>query len=281
MYLGWRWVFSSSSLSSYTPTAVQEAFHALFSLFFPDDCRICGRPLQHASRIPLCPGCRRAPEPFAAEFFCATCGTPFENAFPLDPEGRCALCRHGLRGFDAAYCYGSYEGLLREWIHLYKYGRVKTMAGPLIELLAAALPRHERLDCVVPVPLHWRRRWQRGFNQAELLARGIARKWHLPVVPALRRVRYTPTQTSLSNTARRKNVTAAFAGRSSVSGQRVLLVDDVLTTGATAAACAAALRRCGAARIVLLTAARADRRMAVPYAATADTHPEENSNHGQ
>jgi ComF family protein len=229
----------------------------------------------------LCPGCLRAPEPFAADFFCSSCGTPFENAFPLDAEGRCALCRHGLRGFDAAYCYGAYEGLLREWIHLYKYGRVKTMARPLVDLLAAALPRHEHLDCVVPVPLHWRRRWQRGFNQAELLAHGIARKWHLPVISALRRLRHTPTQTGLSNAARRKNVTAAFVCRRLAPGQRVLLVDDVLTTGSTAAACAAALRRSGAARVVLLTAARADRRLATPYAASADLHSEETPNHGQ
>lgn len=234
--------------------------------------------MQLASRIPLCPECLRAPEPFSADFFCSSCGTPFENAFPLDEEGRCALCRHGLRGFDAAYCYGGYEGLLREWIHLFKYGRVKTMARPLVDLLAAALPRHERLDCVVPVPLHWRRRWERGFNQAELLARGIARKWHIPVVRALRRVRHTPTQTSLSNTARRKNVTAAFACRRALAGQRVLLIDDVLTTGATAAVCAAALRRSGAARVVLLTAARADRRLTIPI--TSDVNSEETSNHG-
>jgi len=234
--------------------------------------------LQLASRIPLCPECLRPPEPFAAEFFRSSCGTPFENTFPLDEEGRCALCRHGLRGFDEAYCYGPYEGLLREWVHLFKYCRVKTMAGPLVELLASALPRHELLDCVVPVPLHWRRRWERGFNQAELLARGIARKWHIPVVRALRRVRHTPTQTSLSNTARRKNVTAAFACRRPLEGQRVLLVDDVLTTGATAAVCAAALRRSGAARVVLLTAARADRRLTIPM--TSDVDSEETSNHG-
>jgi len=231
--------------------------------------------LQLASRIPLCPECLRAPEPFAAEFFCASCGTPFENAFPLDEEGRCALCRHGLRGFDAADRYGAYEGLQREWVHLYKYGRVQAMAGPLVELLAAALPRNEHLDCVVPVPLHWRRRWERGINQAELLARGIGRKWHIPVVRALRQVRHTPTQTSLSNAARRKKVTAAFACRRSVAGHRVLLVDDVLTTGA---ACASALRRSGAARVVLLTAARSDRRLAAPI--TSDVDSEETSNHG-
>jgi ComF family protein len=209
-----------------------------------------------------------------AEFSCASCGTPFESAFPLDAEGRCA--RRHVRGFDAAYCYGPYEGLRREWIHLYKYGRVKTMTRPLVELLATALPLPEGLDCVVPVPLNWRRRWLRGFKPAELLARGIARKCHLAVISALRRVRRTPTQTSLSNSARRKNVAAAFAGRGSVSGQRVLLVDDVLATGSTAAACAAVLRRSGAVRV----AARADRRLVVPYAATADLHSEETANHG-
>ena len=86
----------------------------------------------------------KAPEPLSAEFFCVSCRTPFQNAFPLDAEGRCALCRHGLRGFDAAYCFGSYEGVLRELIHLYKYGRIKTLARPLGALLAAALPREER-----------------------------------------------------------------------------------------------------------------------------------------
>jgi ComF family protein len=217
--------------------------------------------LREASRIPLCSDCLRPPEALTAEYSCASCGTPFENAYPLDSEGRCALCRHGLRGFDAAYCFGSYEGRLREWIHLYKYGRVKSMAKPLVELLAAALPRTQRFDVVTPVPLHWRRRWQRGFNQSELLAGGIARKWGVPVVRALRRRKHTPTQTGLSHSARRKNVAAVFASRCSMSGQRILLIDDVLTTGATGAACAAVLRRAGAATVVLATVARADRRL--------------------
>jgi ComF family protein len=232
--------------------------------------------LRLISRIPLCAECLRAPEPLVAEYFCVSCGTPFENRFPLDAEGRCALCRNGLRGFDAAYCFGSYEGRLREWIHLYKYGRIRTMAKPLIELLVRALPRSESFDAVVPVPLHWRRRWQRRFNQSELLARGIARKWNVPVIRALRRLRHTPTQTGLSNSARRKNVAAVFAARRVLSGQRILLVDDVLTTGSTAAACAGALRRAGASRVTLLTVARADRRLP----AILQSVPEE-SPHGE
>jgi ComF family protein len=181
----------------------------------------------------------------------------------LDAEGRCALCRFGLRGFDAAYCFGAYEGVLRELIHLYKYGRVKTLARPLGALLAAALPREERFDAVTPVPLHWRRQWQRGFNQSDLLARTIARRCGIPVIQALKRVRPTVAQAGLSNTGRRQNVAAAFRPRRTVEGKRILLIDDVMTTGSTAAACALALKRAGAAKVALLTVARVDRRMGV------------------
>jgi len=216
--------------------------------------------------VPVCPGCLAGLQPLDAEFFCVSCRTPFLNAFPLDSEGRCALCRGGLRGFDAAYCFGSYEGTLRELIHLYKYGKVRTLAGPLGDLLAAALPRGERFDAVAPVPLHWFRQWQRGFNQSELLARDIARRTGIPVVRALRRLRSTSAQAGLSNTSRRRNVAGAFACRPGAAGggirrKRILLVDDVMTTGSTAAACALALKRAGAAHVALLTVARVDRRM--------------------
>ena len=204
------------------------------------------------------------PQPFHAEHFCVSCRTPFQNGFPLDSEGRCALCRSGLRGFDAAYCYGSYEGTLRQLVHLFKYSRVRTLAKPLSDLLASALPLEEMFDAVVAVPLHWRRQWQRGFNQSELLAQAMARRRGIPVIHALRRTRATQTQAGLSNTDRRRNVSAAFqvSGKAKqLTGRRVLLIDDVMTTGATAAACARALKQAGVARVVLLTVARVDRRM--------------------
>jgi ComF family protein len=208
----------------------------------------------------VCRRCIQSPEPLDAEFFCVSCRTPFQNAFPLDTEGRCALCRSGLRGFDAAYSFGAYEGALRQLIHLFKYGKIRTLARPLGSLLARAMPRDESFDAIVPVPLYWRRRLQRGFNQSELLARRIARSTGVPVVRALRRVQATPTQAGLSNSARRSNVAGAFRSRS-LTGQRILLIDDVMTTGSTATACAMALKRAGAKRVALLTVARVDRRM--------------------
>ena len=137
------------------------------------------------------------------------------------------------------------------------------------------MPRDESFEAVTPVPLHWRRQWDRGFNQSDLLAREIARRCGIPAVHALKRVRSTLTQAGLSNTGRRRNVAKAFQCRRGarwarcVAGKRILLIDDVMTTGSTAGSCALALKRAGAARVALLTVARVDRRMDDSRAATA------------
>jgi ComF family protein len=190
---------------------------------------------------------------------------PFINGAPLDAEGVCPLCRRGLRGFDSSYCYGAYDGKLRKLIHLLKYDRMRPLAAHLGELMATALPPGEQVDAVVPVPLHWRRRWRRGFNQSELLARIVARRYGLKVSRALRRGRPTASQAGLTRSMRRANVAGAFFVRSrqEVEGRRILLVDDVMTTGATASACGTALKRAGARRVTVLTLARVDRRAGV------------------
>ena len=197
-----------------------------------------------------------------AEFACTQCHTPFLNEAPLRPTGVCALCRSGAAMYQAVYSYGFYEGALRKLVHLFKYQRIATLAEPLGQLLVAALPRGERFDVIVPLPLHWWRRYRRGFNQAALLAKPISRATGWPVEPLLRRVKNTPAQAGLTRAARRRNVAGAFRAASAerLRGQRVLLIDDVLTTGATAAAAAATLRRAGAARVAVLTLARVDRR---------------------
>ena len=204
----------------------------------------------------------------AAEYFCATCGTPFLNEYPLGADGRCGMCRAGAIAFDAAYCFGSYEDSLRELIHLLKYTRVKPLARTLGGYLLRALPVDTAFDAVVPVPLHWRRRWERGFNQAKLLAREVSRKRGVPLIEPLRRVRATTTQTGLTNAKRRDNVAGAFRVRrgSTIRNLRILLVDDVMTTGATASACASVLKRAGARSVTLLTLARVDRRIPLPAA---------------
>jgi ComF family protein len=223
--------------------------------------------LQDLSRVPVCRACLAKPEPLAADYYCVQCRAPFLSRFPLDDQGRCALCRRGVRGFDAAYSFGFYENELRKLIQLFKYGRIRTLAGPLGKLLARALPREEDFDVIVPMPLHWRKRWQRGFNQAELLADQIGRRCSAPVFNALRRVRGTASQAGLTSAKRRANVSGAFqASRPAqrnlaLDGRRVLLIDDVMTTGATAAAGARALKRAGARQVILLTLARADRRL--------------------
>ena len=195
------------------------------------------------------------------------CRAPFASRFPLDDQGRCSLCRRGVRGFDAAYSFGFHENELRNLIHLFKYGGIRTLAVPLGRLLARALPREHAFDMIVPMPLHWRKRWQRGFNQAELLALEIGRRTNVPVRNALRRVRNTASQAGLTSSKRRENVSGAFQAarggktRNALHGRSVLLIDDVMTTGASAASCARALKRAGARQVTLLTLARADRRM--------------------
>ena len=186
------------------------------------------------------------------------------NRAPLDESGRCALCRLGLNGFDQVYSFGAYEGVLRKLIHVFKFAGVRTLKRPLGSLLARALPRESSFDAIVPMPLHWRRRWQRGFNQSELLAREIGRKWSVPVCALVRRKKATAPQAGLTSAQRRKNVQGAFEVRKGkrLKGMRILLIDDVLTTGATASACARALKRAGAAHVTFLALARRDRRAA-------------------
>jgi ComF family protein len=242
--------------------AARKALCGFFNLIFTDECRVCGESLQEVSRIPVCSRCLSEPELLIAEHYCVACRTPFVTPYPLDKSGRCGLCRAGLQGFDAVYSYGSYEGTLRKLIHIYKYNGVEPLAAPFGKFLAQVLPREQTFDVIVPMPLHWRKRWQRGFNQAELLAKEISRRWNVPVERVVRRRRGSVAQAGLSNAQRRKNVAHVFkaAKGKPLEGKRVLLVDDVFTTGATASSCARVLKRAGAAHVTLLALARTDRR---------------------
>lgn len=179
-------------------------------------------------------------------------------------EAVCARCDLDPAPYASAHATASYDGAGRALLLLFKYGKVASLArfwAARMAAAAAALPSAPRL--VVPVPLGRQRQRERGFNQSALVARRLARtmRWDAPR-GALVRSRETASQTGLNPAERERNVAGAFrAVPRLVAGRQVLLVDDVLTTGATARAAAAALRQAGAARVDLLTAARAELRL--------------------
>jgi ComF family protein len=170
-----------------------------------------------------------------------------------------------LANFNSAYSFGSFEGPLQQLIHLFKYAKIESLAEPLSRLLFQALPLDRNFDAVIAMPMHWRKQWERGFNQAELLARPVARRFGLKLWTNLRRRRYTQSQAGLTETERRANLKNSFALRKpgQAAGKRFLLIDDVFTTGATLRAAAAVLKSAGAAHVSALTLARVDRRGAL------------------
>lgn len=183
------------------------------------------------------------------------------ESYPLDGHDICGTCRKGKPNFDATYSYGSYDGPLRELIRLFKYSRIESLSKPLSRLMVRAIPRHLSFDLVMPMPMHWYRQWRRGFNQAELLARPVARQYGMPLSRHLRRVRLGKVQAGLGAEARRENLKRAFRVKRTdeISGKKILLIDDVLTTGSTLRAAAGALKAAGAAEVVTLTLARVAR----------------------
>jgi competence protein ComFC len=201
---------------------------------------------------PACFGCHRR-----GEWLCADCRRDLPR---LGPDG---ALRAGVGGLAASWSAYAFDGALRGAIHRLKYAGARHYAEPLGELLADSWVFGEmagaRADVVVPVPLHPRRESERGYNQSLLLARELGADRCLPVDDrALQRTRDTASQTRLSAAKRRENVAGAFqAERGRVAGRRVLLVDDVQTTGSTLAECAAALRRAGATEVWAVTVARA------------------------
>lgn len=180
------------------------------------------------------------------------------EAYPLDGHDICRVCRGGKPSFDATYSYGSYDGVLRELIRLFKYSRIESLSKPLGRLMVRAIPNHLGFNVVMPMPMHWYRQWRRGFNQAELLARPVARLYGIPLSRNLKRVRLGKVQAGLGAEARRENLRRAFQVKraSEISGKNILLIDDVLTTGSTLRAASAALKAAGAAQVTTLTLAR-------------------------
>jgi ComF family protein len=223
---------------------------ALVRTFLPACCALCRRDLPwQGSAAGVCAACWGAVREHVPA--CPRCGDPDS---PAGEE--CLACRNQAPPWRAAAAVGPYEGALRDLVLLCKQGRRDELVRPLARLLGAAFRRTgwPRPTAIVPVPMWWGRRLRRGFNQAELLADELAAGVGSPRVAALGRRRGRP-QAGLGRSERRRLGRASLTIRHPVAGP-VLLVDDVLTTGATAAACAHALRAAGAQDVYVLTLAR-------------------------
>jgi ComF family protein len=228
-------------------------------LLFPARCAACEAPLKGAPNPWFCNDCWAALPVYGWEG-CDRCGRPIEVR-NLPPGWRCGDCLKAPPAFARARALGPYEGALAEAIRLMKYRERPGLARALVGRidLDAAPPDLWEVDLVVPVPLHRRRLHWRGYNQSARLARALGARLGRPAPEGvLARTRFTPPQVGLTRPQRADNVKGAFAvaRRDVAKGVRVLLVDDVFTTGATIGACARALRRAGAERVTVWTATR-------------------------
>lgn len=235
--------------------------HGVAQLAFPNSCLICDAPETDSIgfRHGLCIDCYLSvtTDPHAACPRCAQTTGPYGDAM-----GGCSRCRNESVGFQSALRLGPYEHRLRDAVIRAKgaFGEnLAEMMGRVFWETACPTLSNRGVDLVVPVPLHWRRRWVRGFNQAASVAREIAAGLGIEFAPgALMRVRHTPQQLQPSASARRENVRGAFRvpPGASVERKRILLVDDVMTTGATAGEAARMLREAGAEWVMAAILAR-------------------------
>jgi ComF family protein len=230
-------------------------------LLYPNLCLICDSPEGETStfRHGVCNDCHTAVaiDPFSTCPWCAQTVGPH-----TDTSDGCAECRGTALGFERAVRLGPYAGKLRDAVL-----RIKVLAGEgLADLLGRIFAesrgeafRTSAFDLVAPIPLHWWRKWTRGYNQVEAVARELANGLNVPFAPKLlRRVKWTTQQSQPTRAARQENVRGAFAVArgARLVGKTVLLVDDVMTTGSTLGEAARTLRAAGADRVVVAVLAR-------------------------
>jgi ComF family protein len=240
------------------PRRYRSWLEPVLDLVFPALCPVCGERSDDRTHRPFCAACWSG-LPLWDDAGCPGCARLFVG---LPAGSSCEECRRAPPPFQWARAAGAYRDGLRAAIHALKFrGRV-AVAAPLAGLLAErGAAAAASVDAVVPVPLHPVRLAERGFNQAEVLAAPCARAWARPLVTGtLVRTRPTRPQTELDAAERGANVAGAFSVRrpAALAGLRVLLIDDVLTTGATARAAAHALREAGATAVGVLVVARVE-----------------------
>ena len=235
----------------------------LLGLLFPARCALCGASLPPAGPGGLCGPCRGR-LPAIRQPYCPRCGRQVHGAVPVPFDTPCGGCRVRPPRFGTCRSAGRYEGSLRECVHLMKFGDRRDLAEPLGAFMAESFAREcpgASYDALVPVPISPERRRERGFNQSLDLARVLGRRAGIAVEKrALARRGGRPSQRALSRAQRRLNVRGEFAVPDPrlAAGRRLLLVDDVYTTGATAAECVSTLLAAGAAGVDVYTLARGE-----------------------
>lgn len=228
------------------------------NLLLPPACLLCGERLPTDGPAgDFCAACRLGlPRPAPAS--CPVCAVAYRTPIPSDHH--CENCLRHPPPFNRVVAVGPYAGTLQEAVQRFKYRGQLSLERPMGTLLVDAL-KNAGVRCpslVVPVPLHVSRLRERGYNQSLQLARQVGRQLAVPVAPhLLRRVRATATQQGLDAVSRKHNLRKAFAVAGQLTGCHLLLVDDVMTTGATGRECAAALRAAGAATIDIAVIGRA------------------------
>ena len=235
-----------------------EKIRSALDLIYPRNCQFCTVPLSEREPGVICASCLAVAKRIEPPF-CRRCSLPFVGQ--LDRQFECGYCQDIKFHFSRAVAACRAEGLVRDCIHRLKYKRELYYLRHLTDWLIAAGRTHVdwlTVDAIVPVPLHPVKQRDREFNQAELLAQQLSRAFAKPLISnGVRRVKETLTQTKLDALARRANLRDAFAaGRGRLSGLRLVLVDDVFTTGATLDSCARLLLSQGAAAVMALTVAR-------------------------
>ena len=234
------------------------------NLFYPESCFICSSPVARRQDCGLCDECWRKVLSLRIEGACCpSCSAPLPN-FAEGSESLCLDCVRQPPPYSGARSFGYYSTELRQAIHELKFQGRRTLVQLLAPLLADVFFeswQREDFDFLTDVPLHPSRRRERGFNQAELLCRALAQIIGLPKFESMRRTASTRSQVGLSDAQRLENVRNVFncAHIDRVAGKRILLVDDVMTTGATVASAAQTLIDAGAKKISILTVARAIR----------------------
>jgi len=232
---------------------IKDLLTAFIDLLFPQSCLFCGQPAEAS----LCGECKKniIPPPYNR---CLICGKPMQE------RAICFDCSKTSCPYDLLIFAGKYEGLLMKAVHLFKYHRKLSLVEPLSELMIRQLEKEMEeinFSWVIPVPLHPEKKIQRGFNQAEELARSISSRFRIRLgLHLIKKIKFTPSQSSLSRFERKEAIKGAFAlevPKKIFKNERILLVDDVFTTGSTIREIAKLLKGKGVVKeIVVLTLAR-------------------------